>query len=505
MQRSIRKKWILNTQETHQMDEIIKTTNIRTALKNKLIQVGPNSEGKIPPQVLELEESVLGSIMLDRSAMDTAYNIVSERSFYKNSHGTIYQAMLRLFVKREPIDLLTVTQELREMGELDSVGGAYYITILTTRMTSAANIEYHARIVQEMFLKREVIRISNEAIRNAYEDTSDVFELIDVLDTGIFELTKNTSNKEPVKIDTLYSQVINNADRKDKTKQNGILCGYKAIDSIIKGFEYGTTVTVGARPSMGKTAFMVNLAYNFATIQNIPTAVFSLESPALAITTRYASIHTGIPATFLKNGEVYGKYYESLIGGIGKISNTPLYIDDQQALTLIQFRSKVRRLVALGVRIVLADYLLLFAAEYRKGQSRENEVSGLSRGMMSIAKEFNVLLFDLTQLSRQCEMRPNKRPILSDLRESGSIEQDSNIVMFLYRDEYYYQDKSEFAPGTTEIIIAKNRDGDIGTAQLMYTKELTKFTDFSQYETADYSTYGENINNKQLGETGDPF
>ena len=329
--------------------------NIRTSLKDKIIQVGPNSEGKLPPQVIELEESVLGGIMLDSSAMGVAIEILKPESFYKDAHLTIYKAMYRLYAKSEPIDLLTVTQELRESGELDHVGGAYYVTQLTTRLTSAANIEFHARIVQEKYLQRSLIKISNESIRGAYEDDVDVFDLIEKHENDIFHLTRDNFSKKESKIGELYLQKLKDIENKKEGEIEGIATG-TIIDSVTLGWKKQELIILAARPGMGKTAMVLGWAKNIGIDQNIPVMIYSLEMGELALMSRLMAQVSDIPLRYLINNDVRGVLFEKLMYDLPIVKKAPLYIDDQGGLTVMQLRSKVRRHISqYGIQMIIVD------------------------------------------------------------------------------------------------------------------------------------------------------
>ena len=470
--------------------------NIRTSLKDKIIQVGPNSEGKLPPQVIELEESVLGGIMLDSSAMRVAIEILKAESFYKDAHLTIYKAMYRLYAKSEPIDLLTVTQELRESGELDHVGGAYYVTQLTTRLTSAANIEFHARIVQEKYLQRSLIKISNESIRGAYEDDVDVFDLIEKHENDIFHLTRDNFSKKESKIGELYLQKLKDIENKKEGEIEGIATG-TIIDSVTLGWKKQELIILAARPGMGKTAMVLGWAKNIGIDQNIPVMIYSLEMGELALMSRLMAQVSDIPLRYLINNDVRGVLFEKLMYDLPIVKKAPLYIDDQGGLTVMQLRSKVRRHISqYGIQMIIVDYLQKMRGS-NKGQNREQEINEIVSGLKNIAKEFDIPVIALSQLSRDVERRGSKTPELADLRESGSIEQEADSVIFLYRPEYYkLTEDSNGVPieeGDTEITWAKNRNGPLDTVIQKWIGEYTKFVDKqihieeTQYVSAEYT------------------
>ncbi len=483
------------------MDDIIKTTNIRTALKNKQIQVGPNSEGKLPPQVLDLEESVLGAIMLDKEAINTVVEILQPESFYKDSHLTIFKAMISLYTKSEPIDLLTVTQELREQGSLDMVGGAYFITQLTARLTSAANVEFHARIIQEKHIQRQLIKISNDTIRNAYEDTSDVFELLDKTERTMFELTNGLMNKQNRSIRDLLVQSLKELQ---KVKENsndisGVPTGFAELDRLTSGFQKSNLIIIAARPGMGKTAFVLSIARNLGVNYKRAVAIFSLEMSSIELVNRLLSIESQIPGQTIRDGKLDSAQWEQVMTKIAVLNEAPIFIDDTPQLSVFELRAKARRLKQQhNISLLIVDYLQLMRAEQsnNKNGTREQEISYISRSLKALAKELEIPVIALSQLSRDVEKRTNsKKPVLSDLRESGSIEQDADMVMFLYRPEYYHIaefDNGESSDGMAEIIIEKHRNGSQGAIKTRFIKEFALFTDSGMhgYEEGNFSSKG---------------
>jgi replicative DNA helicase len=469
------------------MDEIVRTgSNFRTYLKNKPVVVGPNNEGKLPPQVLELEESVLGAIMLDKEAINTVIEILSADSFYKEAHILIYKAMTNLYTKSEPIDLLTVTQELRENGTLELVGGAYFITQLTTRLTSAANVEFHSRIIQEKYIQRQLIKISKETIRNAYEDTTDVFELLDKTERGMFELTNGLMNKQNRSIADLLVQSIKELEKMKDSPHDltGVPTGFAELDRMTSGFQKSNLIIIAARPGMGKTAFVLSLARNMGVDYKRGVAIFSLEMSSIELVNRLLSIESQIPGQVIRDGKLDKSQWEQLMSKITRLNQAPIYIDDTPQLSVFELRAKARRLKQqYNISILVIDYLQLMRSDQsnNKNGTREQEISYISRSLKALAKELEIPVIALSQLSRDVEKRTNsKKPVLSDLRESGSIEQDADMVMFLYRPEYYQlQQFDDGTPteGMAEIIIQKHRNGALGDIRTRFIKEYALFTD----------------------------
>lgn len=473
------------------------------------IPVAPFEGGKLPPQVLELEESVLGSLMIDKAAINIVYEILTPECFYKDAHLNIYKAIVTLYQKREPIDLLTVTQELREQGILEIVGGSFFISQLTMRLTSAANVEFHARIIKEKYLQRQMIRIGNVIIQKGYEDTTDVFELISEADKAIFDLTKDSAGNYENTIGELYNIQIKNCENKKEGTVEGYLTGLKEVDRLIQGIKKQELFIIAARPGMGKTSFALTIAKNLASLQNIPVGFFSLEMKRQALCARFTSLITTIPIEFLINNDVRNSMFDRLMLGKPKAEKTKLVIDDQGGLTCLQLRTKIRNMIKKHkIEVVIVDYLTKMKGENVKGRSDASIVDSIASGLKDIAKEFDLPVICLAQLNRDVEKRPDKRPQLSDLKESGGIEQEADLVGFLYRPEYYgekplTEDKVPMPTGYTEFIIKKNRNGALGTGNLIFKNELTRFEDFSPY--SDHSTYDVDVTNKDLGIKEDPF
>lgn len=442
--------------------------------------------GKLPPQAIDLEEAVLGALMLEKDALSVVIDILKPESFYKDSHQKIFEAITKLFQKSSPIDILTVSAELRIMGALDMIGGAYYLTQLTDRVVSAANIEFHARIISQKYIQRELIRISSEIITNAYDETSDIFDLLDTAEKSLFEVAQSNLRRDTQKIDDIMRTAVD-ALEKLKEKESsltGIPSGFTGLDRITSGWQPSDLVIIAARPAMGKTAFVLSCARNAAVDHGKPVAVFSLEMSSLQLVNRLISGETEIRQEKLKKGTLEDHEWTQLHSRIGKLTEAPLLIDDTPALNVFEFRAKCRRLKAqYDIQMVIVDYLqLMHGKTDGKGGNREQEIGSISRALKSVAKELNIPVIALSQLSRAVENRPaaSKRPQLSDLRESGSIEQDADMVLFLYRPEYYGLDQDENGNSTAgigEVIIAKHRNGELATVPLRFVGEYVKFKD----------------------------
>ena len=449
-----------------------------------------NTFGKLPPQAVDLEEAVLGALMLEKDALTSVIDILRPESFYKDAHRMIFQAISRLFEKSDPVDILTVTNELKKSGELDIVGGPFAITQLTSRVASAANIEYHARIILQKHIQRELIRISSETIKDAYEDTSDIFFLLDRAEKNLFDVAQGNIRRNYQAMSSMVSEAYKQIETalKHGTGITGVESGFSDLDRITSGWQKSDLVVVAARPGMGKTAFVLSLARNAAVGFNKPIAFFSLEMSSVQLVQRMIASETGIPAEKLKKGQLNPVEWQQLVSMTGKLSEAPIYIDDTPALSIFDLRSKCRRLkVQHNIELIVVDYLQLMRSDVdAKSGNREQEISSISRSLKAIAKELNVPIIALSQLSRAVESRGGiKRPQLSDLRESGAIEQDADMVLFIYRPEYYkieYDEENKPTRGVAEIIIAKHRNGALETVKLKFIDRLAKFTDLDYSE-----------------------
>lgn len=445
--------------------------------------------GKLPPQALDLEEAVLGALMLEKNALTSVIDILPPDCFYKDAHRIIYGAIRRLFEKSQPIDLLTVSAELRSSGELEQIGGPYYLTQLTRPVASAANIEYHARIVLQKHIQRELIRISGETLRDAYNETSDVFDLLDKAEKNLFDVAQGNIRSNYAEMKDLVSQSIIQIEhaRRQESGITGIPSGFAALDQVTSGWQKSDLVVIAARPGMGKTAFVLSLARNAAVLAKKPVAVFSLEMSAVQLSMRLISAETELAADKLRKGALKDHEWEQLNSLVKNISEAPLYIDDTPALSIFDLRSKCRRLkVQHNIELIIIDYIQLMRAEIdSRSGNREQEISLISRSLKSIAKELNVPVIAISQLNRSVEARLTKRPQLSDLRESGAIEQDADMVCFIYRPEYYNLTEDEEGnptAGVAEIIIAKHRNGALKDVKVRFIDKLAKFVELESFQ-----------------------
>ncbi len=451
--------------------------------------------GKLPPQAPDLEQAVLGAMMLERNAVNEAIDILSPDSFYVDAHKRIFSAIQDLFRNDKPIDILTVTQQLKQQAELDVVGGAFYISQLTNKVASSANVEYHARIISQKHILRELIRISSETMRDAYDDTTDVFELLDKNEQDLFAVTSGNlkRNYEPMSeiIQGAIAQIESAKSKGDGV--SGVPTGFVALDKLTSGWQRSDMIIVAARPAMGKTAFVLSMARNIAVEHKKAVAVFSLEMSSTQLVTRLIASESGLSSEKLRKGELSDAEFAILHQQIARLTNAPIFIDDTPGLNIFELRAKCRRLKSQhNVELIIIDYLQLMTAgaEGSKGGNREQEISQISRSIKSIAKELDVPIIALSQLSRAVETRGgDKRPMLSDLRESGAIEQDADLVCFLYRPEYYkiLEDENGSTLGIGEVIVAKHRNGAIDNVRLRFVAELAKFADL---ETTTYNFAG---------------
>ena len=442
--------------------------------------------GKVPPQAKDLEEAVLGAIMLEKSAFDTVAEILKPECFYIDAHQRVFKTMQGLQQKNQPIDILTVVEELKSKEELEIVGGPYFVTRLTNAVVSSANIEAHARIILQKFIQRELIRISGEIINDSYEDSTDVFDLLDDAESKLFEITNNHLSKNFDKIDDiLVKTVARIEDLRHKNEDiTGVPTGFATLDRVTYGWQSTDLIILAARPSVGKTAFALNLARNAALHPTKPTGVafFSLEMSAGQLVQRILSAESEIWLEKIARGKLEEHEMKQLYAkGIQRLSTAPIFIDDTAALNIFELRAKCRRLKNKhNVGLIIIDYLQLMSGTNDRGSNREQEISSISRNLKGLAKELQVPIIALSQLSRAVESRKegNKMPQLSDLRESGAIEQDADMVMFLYRPEYYDINQNEMGEsnkGETHVRIAKHRNGSLENIKLRALLHIQKF------------------------------
>ena len=455
--------------------------------------------GKIPPQNTELEAAVLGALMLDQNALNNAIEQLRDEYFYKPEHQLIFAAIRRLFENSQQVDILTVVERLTKEGNLQAAGGAYYVSELTSHVASAAHIEYHARILTEKYIQRELIRVSTETLTEAYDETTDVITLLDKTEQRLMDINDNNFRSEYRTMESVVHEameVIQNAQGQE-SELTGLTTGFIELDRITAGFHPGTLIILAARPAMGKTSFALSIARNMAVDFKIPVAFFTLEMTAVELTMRLISSESGIPGDKLKKGDNLSNYEkEQLLVRTQALADAPLFIDETSALTIFELRAKCRRMkIQHNIKMIFIDYLQLMqgATEKSGTGNREQEISYISRQLKALSKELQVPILALSQLSRAVETRGGARiPVLSDLRESGAIEQDADIVTFIHRPEYYGQEVDEAGnstKGIANIIIAKHRSGSTGTVRLRFIHEYARFDNLDSIGGVDGS-YG---------------
>lgn len=465
-------------------------------------------KGKIPPQALDLEEVVLGAMMIDKKGVDEVIDILSPDAFYKEAHQYIFEAIFQLFENSEPIDLLTVSSQLKKNQKLDLVGGDFYLISLTQKVSSSAHIEFHARIILQKFIQRSLIKISSEIIEDSYDETQDVFDLLDKAEAKLYEVTQGNIKKSSETAQSLVIQAKKKIEEiSNKEGLSGIPTGFSKLDKLTSGWQDSDLIIVAARPGMGKTALTLSMARNIAVDQNIPVAFFSLEMASVQLITRLISSETGLSSEKLRTGKLEKHEWEQLNVKVKGLEKAPLFIDDTPSLSIFDLRAKARRLASQhGIRLIVIDYLqLMTAGGSQKGGNREQEISTISRNLKALAKELSVPVIALSQLSRAVETRGgSKRPLLSDLRESGAIEQDADIVSFIYRPEYYKIDEwddEERSPteGQAEFIVAKHRNGGLDNIRLKFIGHLGKFDNLDDFD----SPFGHEFHSKMNAAAND--
>ena len=468
-----------------------RVSNINVDQYGEKASVFSLQKGKLPPQAVDLEEVVLGAMMIDKKGVDEVIDILQPEAFYKESHQLIFNSIISLFEKQEPIDIKTVSFQLKKDGNLNTVGGDYYLIELSQKVSSSAHIEFHSRIILQKFIQRKLISISNEIIEDSYDETSDVFDLLDKAESRIYDISQRNLKKNTQSAEDLVLAAKKKIEEISKKEGlSGIASGFGEIDRLTSGWQPSDLIIVAARPGMGKTAFTLSMARNISVENNMPVAFFSLEMSAIQLITRLISSETGLNSEKLRTGKLEKFEWELLNVKVTNLESAPLYIDDTPSLSIFELRAKARRLSSqFGIKLIVVDYLqLMTLGSSQKSGNREQEISTISRNLKALAKELDIPIIALSQLSRAVELRGGtKRPILSDLRESGAIEQDADIVSFLYRPEYYKIDEwddEERSPalGQAEFIVAKHRNGGLSSIKLKFINSLGKFENLSAFE-----------------------
>ena len=500
---------------------MIKKENLeykKSFYKKDNLDISSNSElGKLPPQALDLEESVLGALMLEKDALTNIVDILKPENFYKDAHKEIYQAITELFNNAQPVDLLTVTNQLKKNGTLDLVGGSYYVTNLTTRVNSASNIEYHSRIILEQSIKRELINISTQVQKDAYEDTTDVFDLLDSTEQSLFDISESHIRKNYKKVQNLMKEAIDELEIKKERKDGitGVPSGFIDLDTITSGWQPSDLIIIAGRPSMGKTALVLSLIRNAAIDHNLSMGIFSLEMSSLQLVNRLISSEAELDSDKIRKGNLKDYEWQQLLHKTDLLQKAPIFIDDTPALSILELRAKARRLKSQhDIQCIIVDYLQLMTSDYGKSTgNREQEIASISRSLKAIAKELNIPVIALSQLSRAVETRGgDKRPVLSDLRESGAIEQDADMVMFIYRAERYdisEDEDGESTIGIAELLLRKNRNGPTGKIKLKFIERFAKFVDRNYIDSNDSITFKSKANKSNFkkldSQESDPF
>lgn len=441
---------------------------------------------KIPPHNLEAEQAVLGSMMIDKEAIYAAMENLVPEDFYKEAHQIIYSTLQMLEAKGEPIDMIVLTEELRRQNNLDRIGGIGYIATLANTVPTAANIRHYADIVEEKAILRKLIRFTTQIASRCYEDQEETMELLDNAEKMILEIASNRNSDGLVSIKTVLSNTLEKIEHMSNNRGNitGVPSYFADLDRMTSGWQPSDLIILAARPAMGKTTFGLNIAYNAATKGKMPVAVFSLEMSREQLVQRLISAEAMIDQHKLRTGRLQDEEWLRLTKAAQPLSTAQMYIDDTPAISVLELRAKARRLKAeKGLALIVIDYLQLMQVNSRKNENRQQEISEISRSLKALARELDVPVLALSQLSRAVEQSHEKRPQLSHLRESGALEQDSDLVMFIYREDYYNPESEK--PGIAEIILAKHRNGPTGSVELGFIKEFTKFVNLDKHHMPD--------------------
>jgi replicative DNA helicase len=438
-------------------------------------------EGRVPPQAVEVEAAVLGAMLLEKEAIAKAVEVLLPDAFYKPAHESIFDAMVNLFERSEPVDLITLTEELRRRGQLEKVGGEYYLTELSSKVAGTSNIEYHAHIVLEKALMRQLISSSSEVITRAYSETEDALGLLDDAEQRIFDISERRMKKSFITMNTAVHKTMDmlQSIHGKHSGVTGVPSGFTDLDNLTGGFQNSDLIIVAGRPSQGKTALVLSAARNAAVLHDIPVGFFSLEMSAHQLVMRLMCAEAKVDAHKVRTGRLPEDEWKKLSMSVGRLYKAKIFIDDSPALTILELRAKARRLKAEhNVGLIVVDYLQLMQGA-RSAQSREQEISGISRSLKALAKEIDIPVVALSQLNRALEARSDKRPALADLRESGAIEQDADVVIFVHRPEMFGiekdPDSGETTEGLAEIIIGKQRNGPTDTVRLQFIKHYARF------------------------------
>ncbi|MDC1010150.1 replicative DNA helicase [Flavobacteriaceae bacterium] len=450
------------------------------------------SDGKIPPQAIDLEEAVLGAMLIDEKGVNEIIELLSPEVFYKRSHQLIYESIERLFRESEPIDLLTVSADLKKNKNFEPAGGDFYLISLSQKVSSSAHIEFHSRIILQKYIQRKLITISNEIIQKSYNESTDVMDLLDEAESKLYDVAQGNIKTSTESAQNLVIRAKARIEEIAKQEGlSGVSTGFEKLDKLTSGWQPSDLIIIAARPGMGKTALALSMARNISVQQQIPVAFFSLEMSSVQLITRLISSETGLSSDKLRTGKLADHEWQQLNIKVSDLESSPLFIDDSPSLTIFELRAKARRLASShGIKLIIIDYLqLMNIGSSNKAGNREQEISTISRNLKALAKELDIPVIALSQLSRAVETRGGtKRPILSDLRESGAIEQDADIVSFLYRPEYYGitewdDDMKTPSEGQGEFIVAKHRNGALDSIKLKFIPNLGKFEDLGGFDS----------------------
>lgn len=484
--------------------------NSRSPRRKPQHQPSVDLGGRMAPRDIDLEQAVLGALMLERDAYTTVCDILKPESFYEPAHQKIYEAIQSLGASQQPIDMLTVMEQLRLNGTLEEIGGPVFISELTARVLSGANVEYHARIVAQKYLARELISFASQIESKAFDESNDVDDLLQEAEGKLFEISQRNVKKDVTQIDPVISQAIeqiqNAANR--TSGLSGLESGYHDLDKLTSGWQNSDLIIIAARPAMGKTALVLSMAKNMAVNYNTPVAIFSLEMSNLQLVNRLISNTCELESEKIKSGRLSQMEWDQLMSRIKHLYSAPLYIDDTPSLSVFELRTKARRLVREHqVKFIIIDYLQLMNASGMKFGSREQEVSMISRSLKQLAKELNIPIVALSQLNRSVESRTDgKRPQLSDLRESGAIEQDADIVCFIHRPEYYLRSDTDAEGhdirGLAEFIVAKHRSGSVDDIKLRFKARYARFENWGEEDEMVATTVGSSLNNPDSSLSG---
>ena len=450
----------------------------QTKLKNQNIPME-----KVPPQNIEAEIAVLGSMLIEEEAIAKAIEIIDESAFYKEAHRMIYETIIGLFSKNSAADIVTLTEELRKKGQLDEVGGVPYLTSLTSSIPTAANIGHYARIIKEKSILRHLINNATEIVQDCYESTSDIDKLLDKAEKSIFEIASRKVEQKSLLLKDIIKDTIEAIDNLYQRKEHitGVATGFHEFDVRTAGLQASDLIIIAGRPSMGKSAFATCMAEYAGIVEKIPVAFFSLEMSKEQLVQRMLCSHARVNAHKVRTGFLSQSDWPRLVNAAGKLSEAPIYIDDTPGISVLELRAKARRLKSqYDIKLIILDYLQLMQGPARS-ENRQQQISEISRSIKALARELNVPIIAISQLSRAVEQRTDHRPQLSDLRESGAIEQDADLVVLLLREEYY-NPNLEDKRGLAEIIIAKQRNGPVGTINLTFINEYTRFENLSRRE-----------------------